>query len=79
MSKRKSNRVARRLLGMTYWVSNKRRSFIWFGVDIAKPGNHYHTIIFTPEEIREIFSHPAPWLLPSRCCLSTMDVQEPTK
>lgn len=80
MSKRKSNRVARRLLGMPYWVSNKRRSFIWIGVDFAKPRNHYCTVIFTPEEIREILSsQPAPWLLPFRCRLTTMDIQELTK
>lgn len=79
MSKRKSNRVARRLLGMAYWESNKRKSFTWSSTLSLTSCNHGYTVIFTPEEIREILSQPAPWLLPFRCRLTTIDIQELAK
>ncbi|ECR7610265.1 hypothetical protein F2C03_06860 [Salmonella enterica] len=79
MSKRKSNRLARRLLGMPYWESNKRKALTWSRSLSLKSCFHGYTVILTPEEIREVLSQPAPWLLPFRCRLTTIDIQELTK
>ncbi|HCJ0148069.1 TPA: hypothetical protein NQG57_000994 [Salmonella enterica subsp. enterica serovar Infantis] len=34
-------------------------------------------VVFTPEEMKTLLSQPAPWPLPSRCCIVSIDVEEP--
>ncbi|EBN1281133.1 hypothetical protein CA052_01135 [Salmonella enterica] len=56
MSKRKSNRVARRLLGMPYWRSNTKKNITWHSYISAQ----LHGVVFEPNEhLREM----AIWML----------------